>query len=223
MTRAPRRSAAPAAVSRGEQAYRHLCDAIRRGKLSPGTRLRESELAAEIGLSRTPVREALGRLEAEGLVASEPGRGVVVTRLDQTMVNELYFMREVLEGAAARLAARHVSDVEISLLKEIASRDRELLNEPDKLARNNRLFHETLHRCAHNRYLIKSLRSLADAMLLLGPTSLATRGRAAASCEEHRKLLAALEARDADGAEQQVRHHIRGAHRARLSQLLAQD
>jgi hypothetical protein len=114
------------------------------------------------------VREALSRLESEGLVVNEPNRGMIVTRLDASMVSELYVMREVLESTAAALAARHATDVEISLLRDIVERDLSFAEDPDKLAMNNRLFHETLHRCAHNRYLLKTLRSLHESMALLG-------------------------------------------------------
>ena len=100
------------------------------------------------------MREALSRLESEGLVVNEPNRGMMVTQLDASMVSELYVMREVLEATAAALAARHATDVEISLLRDIVERDLVLAEDPERLVSNNRLFHETLHRCAHNRYLL---------------------------------------------------------------------
>jgi len=135
-----------AKLSRGERAYQKLLAAIQSGALKPGARLRENELAAWLSSSRTPVREALSRLQAEGLVMQEPRRGMIVTQLDHGMVAELYLMREVLEGTAARLAARHASEVEISLLREIAERDRNGGDDPVRAAKNNRLFHETLYR-----------------------------------------------------------------------------
>ncbi len=101
---------------------------------------------------------------------------MMVTRLDASMVSELYVMREVLESTAAALAARHATDVEISLLRDIVERDLAFAEDPDKLAVNNRLFHETLHRCAHNRYLLKTLRSLHESMALLGRSTLAVPG-----------------------------------------------
>ncbi|OVZ64979.1 GntR family transcriptional regulator [Pigmentiphaga sp. NML080357] len=226
----PRQKAAPAApsaknlgqsaCSRGEQAYQYVRTAIRSGELAPGTRLREIELAELLGLSRTPVREALSRLESEGLVVNESGRGLVVTELDQSMINELYVMREVLEGTAARLAARHASDVEISALREIADRDAQLLEQPDQLAVNNHFFHETLYRCAHNRYLLKTLNSLQESMSLLGPTTLAMPGRAQSSSREHQEMVAALEQRDPDLAERITREHIRAAYKVRLTRML---
>ncbi len=206
-----------ASLPRAERAYQHLRNAIQAGQLPSGTRLREVELAASLGLSRTPVREALSRLESEGLVVNEPNRGMMVTQLDASMVSELYVMREVLEGTAAALAARHATDVEISLLRDIVQRDLAITDQPDKLAANNRLFHETLHRCAHNRYLLKTLRSLHESMALLGRTTLALPGRARVSYEEHIALVEALEQRDPALAEQITRRHIQQAYKARLS------
>jgi len=204
-------------LPRAERAYQQLRAAIQAGQLAPGTRLREVELAESLGLSRTPVREALSRLESEGLVVNEPNRGMMVTQLDASMVSELYVMREVLEGTAAALAARHATDVELSLLRDIVERDLAIADDPVRLAANNRLFHETLHRCAHNRYLLKTLRSLHESMALLGRSTLAVPGRPRASYEEHISLIEALEHRDTALAEQIMRRHIQQAYKVRLS------
>ncbi len=107
-------------ASRGDHAYDTLFGAIESGSLKPGTRLREVELSEWVGASRTPIREALGRLEGEGLIARDPSRGMIVAELDHGLVAELYVMREVLEGTAAGLAARHASDAEIDALRTLA-------------------------------------------------------------------------------------------------------
>lgn len=205
-------------VSRGDQAYQFIVDGIQSGRLAPGTRLREIELAELTGLSRTPVREALSRLQLEGLVTLDAARGLIVTELDYSMTSELYAMREVLEGTAARLAARHASDVEIDFLREITTRDA-LLSSAESLASNNRLFHETLYRCAHNRYLVKTLNTLQESMALLGRTTLASPGRADTSRIEHEAIVEALSRRDPDAAERAARAHIVAAYRIRLEQL----
>lgn len=202
-------------ISRSAHAYNYLVDAIQSGRFVPGTRLREIELAAAMGLSRTPVREALGRLQSEGLAVNDPERGLIVTELDHSMMSELYAMREVLEGTAARLAARHASDVEIEFLREVILRDGQLTT-AEELAANNRLFHGTLYRCAHNRYLVKTLSTLQESMILLGPTTLAAEGRAEASRREHEAIVDALSRRDPDAAEQAARAHIVAAYRIRL-------
>lgn len=206
-------------LPRGLQAYQSLREAIQKGELTPGTRLREVELAERLGLSRTPIREALSRLESEGLVANEPNNGLVVTKLDYSMVSELYVMREVLEGTAAALAARHASDVEIAVLREIADHDSDLVDDPEQLSVNNRLFHEMLYRCAHNRYLLKTLNTLHESMALLGPTTMGLPGRGRDSAQEHQNLVSALERRDPVEAEQLVRLHIRNAYKMRLSMI----
>ena len=131
----------------------------------PGTRLREVELAESLGLSRT-VREALSRLESEGTVVNEPNRGMMVTQLDASMVSELYVMREVTgyRGGAGGPPRHRCGAVSAARYR----RARRRLPTIPCAAANNRLFHETLHRCAHNRYLLKTLRSLHESMALLG-------------------------------------------------------
>lgn len=200
---------------RGEQAYRHIFDAIEEGSMPPGTRIREVDIAERTGLSRTPVREALNRLQLEGLVSHDPARGTIITELDHGMISELYAMREVLEGTAAGLAARHASEVEIAFLREIGERDAQLRDVRD-LVRNNKLFHSTLYRCAHNRYLLRMLHSLQESMMLLGRSTLAKPSRADTAREEHRAIINALEARDPEAAEQFARNHIRKAYMQRL-------
>lgn len=200
---------------RSEQAYRYIIDAIKEGSLTPGTRLREVELAERIGLSRTPVREALNRLQLEGLVAVDPARGTIITELDHGMISELYAMREVLEGTAAGLAARHASEVEIAFLREISERDAQL-SEVRDLVKSNTLFHSTLYRCAHNRYLLKMLSSLQESMMLLGPSTLSNKKRAVSARGEHQAIIEALEARDPELAERMARVHIREAYKGRL-------
>jgi DNA-binding GntR family transcriptional regulator len=200
---------------RSEQAYRYIFNAIEEGIMPPGTRIREADIADRTGLSRTPVREALNRLQLEGLVSNDPARGTVVTELDHGMISELYAMREVLEGTAAGLAARHASEVEIDFLREIGERDAELKEVVD-LVRNNKLFHSTLYRCAHNRYLLKMLHSLQESMMLLGRSTLAKPSRADAARDEHRAIINALEARDSEAAERLARNHIRKAYMQRL-------
>ncbi|MGH8843694.1 MAG: GntR family transcriptional regulator, partial [Advenella sp.] len=123
-------------VTLSDQAYNYIVQSLENGSLPPGTRLRETELAADIGLSRTPIREALNRLMSEGLVTNDPKRGLIITELDQNMVGELYEMRRVLESTAAALAARHATDVEIAVLRQIIDRD-ETLDDPASLSYNN--------------------------------------------------------------------------------------
>lgn len=201
--------------SRGEWTYHRLREAIQAGELKPGERIREIEMAKRLEVSRTPVREALRRLEADGLLTFVPYRGMVIAELDHQAVMELYQMREVLEGTAAGLAARHASEAEITLLRDLIAADPGD-GDPRALASHNRQFHGSLYRAAHNRYLLKTLNVLSDAMALLGMTTLSLTGRSDTARQEHQEILDAIEARDQPRAEAAARHHIREAQRARL-------
>ena len=201
--------------SRGEWTYHRIRESIQAGELKPGDRVREIEMAKRLQVSRTPVREALRRLEADGLLTSVPYRGMVIAELDHQAVMELYEMREVLEGTAAGLAARHASDAEITLIRDLIARDPGD-EDPQALARHNRHVHRALYRAAHNRYLLKTLNVLADAMALLGPTTLSVTGRSGTARHEHREILEAIEARDRDRADAAARAHIQAAQRSRL-------
>ncbi|MBP6899949.1 MAG: GntR family transcriptional regulator [Burkholderiaceae bacterium] len=213
---------ADADLPRGEVAYRHIRAAITDGRLKPGDRLREVELAEQIGLSRTPIREALGRLSAEGLVVNDPVRGVAVAELDYNMVTELYYMREVLEGTAARLAAQHASEVELSILDDLCQQYAAAVGDEAALTACNRRFHETLYHCSHNRYLLNMVTVLHDALSLLGSSStLGDPRRGAETLREHREVVEAIRQRDADGAERALRAHIRNAQKVRMQKLLA--
>ncbi|MEN0073436.1 MAG: GntR family transcriptional regulator, partial [Paracraurococcus sp.] len=176
------------AGSLAERAYDLFRNGLRRGAFRPGQRLLETDLAEQLGMSRTPVREAIRRLQSEGLVAHLPARGLCVAMYDAAEVDELYVMREALEGTAARLAAQHAGRAEILLLQAMLDQEAGLTGEA--AAEHNRRFHRALHQAAHNRYLLRSLSAISDALLLLGPTTLESPGRAAAAREEHARVVA---------------------------------
>ncbi|MGB5557289.1 MAG: GntR family transcriptional regulator [Paracoccaceae bacterium] len=206
----------------GNSAYRRLLEEISRGDLLPGTRLRETELAERLGISRTPVREAIRQLETDGLVAHIPRQGATIRVLDYTEVIELYEMRAVLEGTAARLAARAASDLE---LDELAALNNELAAAPDARTAYelNRQFHMTLLDAAKNRYLIRSVNALQKTLLIIGPSTLTEADRASQAVKEHADLLDALKERDGTRAEALMRAHIEAAHRVRLKALRSRE
>ena len=206
----------------GNGAYRRLLEEIGRGDLLPGTRLRETELAERFGISRTPVREAIRQLEADGLVTHMPRQGATIRVLDYSEVMELYEMRAVLEGTAARLAARAASDLE---LDELAALNDELSKARDLRSAYelNRQFHMTLLDAAKNRYLIKSVNALKKTLLIIGPSTLAETDRAQQAVKEHADLLDALKAHDGTRAEALMRAHIEAAHRVRLKALRSRE
>jgi DNA-binding GntR family transcriptional regulator len=206
-------------ASRGELVYRKLRDAIAGGELKPGERVMEVEVAAWLDVSRTPVRDALRRLESEGMLRVEPRMGLVVTSITREAMLELYVMREVLEGTAARLCARHASDVELMELDDIVRREARLQGDYEALARLNRAFHDAIHRGAHNRYLEKSLRAVNDSMCLLGRSQMLIPERAQEAKIEHAELFGAIRKRDGDAAEAIARRHVGSARQQRLRQL----
>lgn len=206
----------------GESAYQRLLDEIRAGLLQPGARLRETELAARLGISRTPVREAIRQLEADGLVVHVPRSGAAIRRLDYAEIMELYEMRVVLEGTAARLAARSASDVELNELEALNAELGEAAGSGDAF-RLNRQFHLTLLDAARNRFLDRAAGTLQRTMLILGPSTLGEEARARAAVEEHARILEALRARDGERAEREMRAHIEAAQGARLRQLRSRE
>ena len=223
LSKRPARAAEPEYASRSELAYQKLRGAIQSGVLRPGQRVMEVEVADSLAISRTPVREALRRMESEGMLEMEPRSGLVVASISRQAMLELYVMREVLEGTAARLCARNASDIELLELQELVKREARLHDDPAALVRHNRQFHEAVHRGAHNRYLEKSLSAVNDSMWLLGKSQMLIAERAKGAIAEHAELFAAIERRDAGGAEEIARRHVQSARAERLKQLFPES
>ncbi len=198
-------------------AYTMILDAIDVGVYRPGDRLVESELAERFGVSRTPVREALQRLETQSLLARD-GRSLIVASLDHNQMAELYIVRGELEGLAARLAARHATVEEVRVLREMVEADNLLRDDPSALARANRRFHRQIHLASHNRYLVQQLDLVHRSMALMATSSLAVEGRGAIAQLEHDRIVAMIETRDEDGADDALRAHISVAFMTRLKQ-----
>jgi len=191
---------------------------IQKGQLKPGDYLREQIIAEELGVSRTPVREALRRLESDGLVISEPRFGMVIRDLSYAEVIELYEIREVLERTAAQMSARVITDVELQELEVIQAGMEDARHDSREMALLNHTFHVAILNSAKNRYLWKALESVQKAMLILGPSTMEFPERAETAIEEHRLLLEALRARDATLAEKVMGEHLTNAQRYRLRQ-----
>jgi DNA-binding GntR family transcriptional regulator len=202
--------------SRAEFVYESLRDAISDGRIAGGERVREEEVAARLGVSRTPVREALQRLQQRGLLIFGPTRGLVVAQLGHAQVVELYAMREILEGSAARFAARHATTEEIATLYRLQEQLRAA--EGDDLLHKslNRRFHQAIYEAAHNRYLMQMLDSMLDSFALLQSTTSRLPHRQRNSDEERRRIIAAIEKRDPKRAEKAAQDHIVQAQRTRF-------
>lgn len=198
-------------------AYHLILEAIDVGVYKPGDRLVESDLAERFGVSRTPIREALQRLETQSLLARD-GRSLIVASLDHNQMSELYVVRRELEGLAARLAARHATIEEISVLRDMVSSDDALVDDPLALSRANRRFHHQIHLASHNRYLVQQLDLVHRTMALMATTSLAAQGRGEIAQSEHSGIVTAIETRDEDAADKALKDHISVAFTTRLKQ-----
>jgi DNA-binding GntR family transcriptional regulator len=202
-----------------KEAYVSLREEISDGTLSPGTRITETDISERLNMSRTPVREAIYKLESEGLLTHVPRSGLVVTRLDHQMIMELYTLREALEGTAARLAAQHASDIEIEALTELIEKAGAQLSDGKEFAGLSDKIHGLIYLAAHNRFLLRSLENIASTLSLLPRLS----GGSAMLAEWHRQhqlIVAAIQNRDPDAAEAAARTHIRTARKLRLERLI---
>ena len=197
-------------------AYAMILDAIDRGRYTPGSRLVETELAERFGVSRTPIREALGRLETQGVVQHDGRRGLVVASLDHNQLGELYEVRMVVEGLAARLAARHAAREEQRILRALVEDSRGLVHDGESLRDNNRRFHRQIHLASHNRFLNNMLEGIRRTMALLTGVSLSDPIRGKETVEEHDAIVKAIEARDEEAADAAARAHISRAYETRL-------
>lgn len=198
-----------------KDAYALILEAIDVGMYKPGDRLVESDLAEQFGVSRTPIREALQRLETQRLLARD-GRSLIVASLDHNQLAELYVVRSELEGLAARLAARHATPEEMRVLRTMVTEDMNLIGNPEALSRANRRFHKQIHLASHNRYLVQQLDLVHRTMALLATTSLAVEGRGEKALQEHDAIVTAIENADGDAAYGALRNHISQAFETRL-------
>ena len=208
-------SARPLPKPAQKDAYILILEAIDSGIYKPGDRLVESELAERFGVSRTPIREALQRLETQSLLTRD-GRSLIVASLDHNQMAELYVVRCELEGLAASLAARHATEEEIQVLRDMVEEDRALVGDPSALARANRRFHKMIHLASHNRYLVQQLDLVHRSMALMATTSLAAKGRGTKALEEHQAIVEAIARRDEREAYTALRDHISVAFVTRL-------
>ena len=205
--------------SSGEAAYHAVMEAIRRGDYVPGARLREEEVGARLDLSRTPVREALRRLEAEGIVEHRPRAGAVVRQLSHAELVELYEMRVVLERTAAELAARHGTAAEFDTLAALNRQIAEERSNPAQAAAINQAFHRGLYLASRNRFLLDAARGLNNALLLLGPTTFTDVARVDTVVAQHAAILEALFAGDPVAAGEAAEAHLQTSLRVRLKAL----
>ncbi|MDN5343988.1 MAG: hypothetical protein PWQ18_99 [Clostridia bacterium] len=194
-----------------DHVYKALKDAILSGKISQGSRLVEEQLARTLKVSKTPLREALGALEKEGLVEAIPYQGRYVASVAPCQMLEVYEVREMLEGLAARLAAEQASPELCSDLQKCLERSKDALEREDidEFLRNDREFHGLLIECAKNKTL-EQMNQLIRSRIMLGQVTSAYRlHRRDASLSEHQAVLRAIIDRDPEAAEVAMRRHIK--------------
>lgn len=199
-------------------AYVTLKQAILDRTLAPGQPLVESALAEMCKVSRTPIREALQRLEQDGLV-ERGDRGLIVRECSPEEILDIYDARIALEGTAARLAAERRTNLDlVQIRRQVVAVDDIPADDNAALAKNNRQFHETIWTASHNSSLLDLLNRLNQHLARYPTTTLSYPGRWAQACDEHRGMYEAIEARDAALAEKIAVQHFTEARDIRLLQ-----
>lgn len=203
----------------GDAIFATLRDEILTGVHQPGTALREVALADRFGVSRTPVREALSRLQQERLL-ERADRGLRVPRVDPQQVVQIYDMRVLLEQEAAAQAARSRQFTDLLRLEALLERDRELVD-PDDHTRvtTNLEFHAAVWACAHNPVLQDLLERLSTHLVHAPRSTLSVDDRWSTALDEHERLLRAIEAQDVEAAQDVAREHMETARTLRLQLL----
>lgn len=204
-----------------EQAYLRLRDLLRYGKILAGQRLSESDICERFAMSRTPVREALRRLQSEGFLGSTPGGRIVVAEIDLERVEEIYDMREAVEGLAARLAARNARTPDLMRLEEILQDQRAVPeNEASFLDINDR-FHGAIYDLSHNRYVVRNAEVLINSASMIRGSTHGRYDYESWSLPDHESIFKAICNGDTAQAEEAMRHHIRRGRWQRTRLLMA--
>jgi len=200
-----------------------LRERIAHGHLMPGAALSETALAQEFGASRTPVREALKQLQAEGLIVTKPRVGTFIAAPSRRDVNELFEVKEILEGAAARLFANRGEIPELDQLRENVRRSERAVADGDfdRYVELVHEYHDLIMRGAGNAKLMQQYKLLMNQLLYTRFVHLSVRssGRLPQSDREHQSILHVIEARDGATAERLMRDHVRASHQALMEML----
>ncbi len=196
-----------------EKVFNILEEDLLRGVYKPGESLIESKLSEELGVSRTPIREAIRQLELEGLVRYIPNKGAVVLGISSEDVDDIYTIRMMIEGLAVRWATEKITDKDILKLKEIVDLEEfyTIKNDTPRLLKVDSNFHETIFKASKSRLLIKMLTMFHHYTLSARNTSFESPGRAQETLNEHKAILKAIEEKDCDKAEILTVEHIKNA------------
>ena len=187
--------------------YNKLRQGIIKGKLKPGQKVVMAELAKAFGLSETPVREAIRRLESEGYIDFTPHMGAIVTKIDEGELVEIYLIRIALEELATRLASPHITEKDIDFLNKKNSEMEMVIQQGryENLAAINKAFHLRIYKAAPFPRLYKMICDLWDTFERWPSVFSYVPERAAASVEEHKKIIQALRERDMEQADRLIK------------------
>lgn len=200
-------------VSLSDQVFAHLENDILSGKYSRGDLLTETKLSTEMGVSRTPIREALRRLEQEHLI-EETGKGSLVIGITEKDLADIFLIRGQLEGMAAGLAAANRTEEQLSELKEVLELQEFYLSKSDaeRIKHMDNQFHSTLYRLSGSMSFYDTLIPLHKKIQKYRMASIQSKSRAAASVEEHRLIFEAINAGDSTLAEKYAKQHVENAY-----------
>ncbi len=198
-------------------------EAIMDGRLEPGQRLKEEELARELGISRTPVREALLILQTDGLVEAHPNRGATVRSYDLDDLGDLYMLRAALEGVAARLAAERATPRELAKLRRSCDRFDSVAGAGSlkEIVRENLVFHDAILDIAGNDRIAQLVRGVTELPLVYKSYLWYSPNQKLVSAHYYRQILHALEARNPERAESVMKQHVFEARDVLVAQVRA--
>lgn len=207
-----------------ERVYRQIRQAVITGEIPTRMRLDEQSLATEMGVSRTPIREAIGKLTKEGLVEHRPYQGNFVRTFSARQVNDLYEVRKTLEALAVRLAVPRLTPDDLSALGVILDEVRAALDASDMVAyaEADRRFHSAVADCSGNETLVESLDRLGLQIQLVRTVANHDPATVARTAHQRPEILAALEAHDTARAVWLMEEHIESVRRAVAAQLTAE-
>ena len=203
-----------------EVVFETLRDAIRKGILKPGERLMEIHLAEQLGVSRTPVREAIRKLELEGYVIMMPRRGTYVSNLSIKDINEVFEIRTSLDSLASGLAAERITDEELEHLQRLLVVIGEAIKEKnmEKIVEADTKFHDILYQASRNNRLVGIIYNLREQLTSFRAKSMAYPGRLGETLEEHRRIVDTIAQGDAVAAQKASEYHMeRSEHTLLLS------
>ena len=188
-------------------------EAIINGTLKPRERLMEIQMAEELGVSRTPIREALRKLELEGFIVMVPRKGAYVADVSFKDIADVFEIRAALEALAAGLAAERITDEELEEMERLVVEKTEAItnHDMDRLVEVDTSFHEAIYKASRNERLTSIINNLREQIQRYRTTSLAYPGRMKRSLEEHRGIVEAIQSRDTQLAQQAAREHIDNA------------